>query len=565
MTHSLEDNMDFLTEAMTRLNGSLDMKESLVHTFDFLEKHFPIDAISLHQYSNDLKSLNLLFLVQSGRFDFVEMSVPLSETDARSLFLHNAGVSGVINTPNNKGNSVASLHSNALRSLVPFKERAYLVCILRSEEKILGHLCLMGKHLGCFTREHEQKFELLLTPFALAMSNLLQYKRTLEFQSKLREERDELEKNLESLRGRHVIGERGGLKSTMDVVRQLEDRELPALILGETGVGKELIADAIQAISPRQNKPFIKVNCGAIPESLVDSELFGYEKGAFTGASVSRPGRFEQANGGTLFLDEIGELPLKAQVRLLRVLQNNEVERIGSTKTIDIDVRVIAATNRNLELMMQKGDFREDLYYRLYVFPIHVPPLRERTQDIPALIYSFMKRVCDELGLDGLPQLPSKTVDRLLKYSWPGNVRELENLVKRGITLSPQGPLYLEELLPQDEGWYIAPEESQSYFEKTIDARVEAVLEQHLPKLHLASKLGLSSFEHEGAPDDNSFSSSALPPVIKPLDDTIREAIQAALVQAQGKISGAGGAAELLQLNPNTLRSKMRKMGIRAH
>jgi len=326
---------------------------------------------------------------------------------------------------------------------------------------------------------------------------------------------------------------------------------LPALILGETGSGKELIADAIQAISPRKDQPFVKVNCGAIPDTLVDSELFGYEKGAFTGATTSRPGRFEQANGGTLFLDEIGELPLQAQVRLLRVLQNNVVERIGSTQSIKVDVRVIAATNRNLELMMQEGSFREDLYYRLYVFPVQVPPLRERTQDIPELIYLFMQRACKELGIRTLPQLPGTTADRLLQYSWPGNVRELENLVKRGITLYPKGPLLLDQLLPQDEGWYIAPEESESYFEKAIDARVEIALEKHLPKLNLPRERTPLPTPPEATIE------------IKPLEKVIRDTIQAALAHTHGKVYGPNGAVKLLDLNPSTLRSKMRKMGIK--
>ena len=553
MSYSKETNLTFLTEAMTRITGSLDIQKSLISTFDFLARHFPIDAISLHQYSPNIKSLKLLFLVRDGRFDFVETVVPLPEEGAKGLYLHNLGMEAIINVPLNKDSTVSRLHSEALASLVPLKDRGYLIGILRSEEKTLGHLCLMGKHKGCFTKEHEQRLMLLLTPFALTMANLLQYKRTMEFQDKLREEKDELQKDLKLLRERRIVGKKGGLKHTLDVVRQLEDREIPALILGETGVGKELIADAIQAISLRRDKPFIKVNCGAIPDTLVDSELFGYEKGAFTGAMSTRPGRFEQADGGTLFLDEVGELPLQAQVRLLRVLENNVVERIGSTKSIKVDVRIIAATNRNLEQMLQNGKFREDLYYRLYVFPIHVPALRERTQDIPELVYLFMQRAAEKLGIKTLPQVPQKTVQRLIKYSWPGNVRELENLVKRGLTLNPQGPLLLEELLPQDEGWYIDPEEGQNYLEKTIDARVETILKQHLAKLPALAGAGNEHGERQNPP---------LPGQIKPLDETIRDAINAALARSQGKVNGPGGAASLLGLNPSTLRSKMRKLGI---
>ncbi|NDV19473.1 AAA domain-containing protein [Pseudodesulfovibrio sp. JC047] len=548
MAQPHKENLTFLTEAMIRITGSLDIQKSLINTFDFLVQHFPIDAISLHQYSQDLRSLELLFLVQKDTFEFVEIVVPLSERSATGLSLHNQNTEFLINVQNNMQSTVSRQHGEALAPFLPLKERGYLIGILRSETETLGHLCFMGTHPGCFTKEHERKLSLLLAPFTLTMSNLLKYKRTMEFQKKLREEKDELQLNLQRLQGQQILGEHGGLQHTMDVVHQLRNREIPALILGETGTGKELIANVIQAISPRKNKPFVKVNCGAIPDTLVDSELFGYIKGAFTGATSSRPGRFEQAHTGTLFLDEIGELPLQAQVRLLRVLENHVVERIGSTQPIDVDVRIIAATNRNLELMMQEGTFREDLYYRLYVFPIKVPPLRERTGDLPELIQAFAEQTYKKMGRTDTPQIPWHTLKRLNKYSWPGNVRELENLVRRAITLSTSGPLQLDKLLPQDEGWYIAPEESQSYFEKTIDARVELALEQHLAHLPVEPKALAAS-------------QSEVSTQVKPLKEVVKNAIEAALKQAHGKIHGPGGAAELLEINPSTLRSKMRKMG----
>ncbi|SIN79764.1 sigma-54 interaction domain-containing protein [Halodesulfovibrio marinisediminis] len=547
-----EDDLAFLMGAMTRITGSLDMQTALIETFDFLSEHFPIEAISLHQYSPQLRSLKLLFLVQKGRFDFVETVVPIPEEEAGNLLMHHKGVTRLTRTSQISNEPVVEAHGRALAHLIPYKKRSYLVGTLRSEIETIGHLCFMGTHENCFTEEHERKLKHLLTPFALTMTNLLQYKRTIEFQRKLNEENKELQRDLDFLRGKRIVGEQNGLRKTMEIVQQLKGREVPALILGETGTGKELIADVIQSISPRKDKPFIKVNCGAIPDSLVDSELFGYEKGAFTGATTSKPGRFEQAHGGTLFLDEIGELPLQAQVRLLRVLQNNVVERLGSTKSIEVDVRVIAATNRNLELMLQEGTFREDLYYRLYVFPIHLPPLRNRTGDIPELIYHFLKSACDELEISPLPEIPKATTERLLKYSWPGNVRELENLVKRGVTLSPQGPLLLEELLPQDEGWYIEPEESQSYFEKSIDARVEAVLEAHLAKLNLPIPIAQNALPP----------AAESTPVVQTLEEANRTAIMNALSATSGKIHGPGGAAELLDINASTLRSKIRKLGI---
>lgn len=205
------------------------------------------------------------------------------------------------------------------------------------------------------------------------------------------------------------------------------------LILGESGVGKECVADAVHALSPRKNGPFVKVNCGAIPETLIDSELFGHERGAFTGASSTRPGYFEAASGGTLFLDEIGELPLSAQVRLLRALDSRSIFRVGSSRAVPVDVRLIAATNRDLSRMVREGTFRKDLYYRIAVYPILVPPLRERREDIRALFSYFLQTKSQEMGMPFLPACPAGEMERLLSYAWPGNVRELEFVVERAL------------------------------------------------------------------------------------------------------------------------------------
>ena len=536
------------------------MQASLINTYAFLAKYFPIEAISLHQYSPELQSLQLLFLVQANKFSFVETVVPIPSEYAGKMLLHHEGVHGITQTSSQSDELVLEAHGKALRHLIPYQKRSYLVGLLHSEKEIIGHLCLMGTHENCFTHEHERKLQLLLTPFALAMANLLQYKRTVDFQRKLNEQNIVLQKDLQRLRDKKIIGENGGLKSTMDIVYQLQDRDIPALILGETGTGKELIAEVIQAISPRADRPFIKVNCGAIPESLIDSELFGHEKGAFTGATSSKQGRFEQANGGTLFLDEVGELPLQAQVRLLRVLQNGVVQRVGGSQSIDVDVRVIAATNRTLESMVKEGTFREDLYYRLYVFPIHLPPLRNRTQDIPELTYHFLKRSCDELAIPSLPEISKETMRTLMKYTWPGNVRELENLIRRCITLAPQGPLPLEELLPQNQGWYVEEENSQSHFEQSISSQVEALCKMHLKQL--APQLPQPVYSQSANFYEKEHQCSEDTSTVLTLEQATRNAIHAALHAANGKIHGAGGAAELLDINPSTLRGKMRKLGI---
>jgi transcriptional regulator with GAF, ATPase, and Fis domain len=545
------DDLAFLRKTMDCMAGSLNIPEALVNTFGHLQKYFPIDAISLHQYSVPLKSLKLFFLITKGRFHFVETTVPVDEAHIPIQILHQRGLELFKSIPVNRDNAVTYAHSKALESFLPYKDRAYLIAMMQSEGEVIGHLCLMGAHVGCFNEEHLKKLALLVKPFTLVMANLLKDKRSIYFQEKLYSGGDRPESDAGCFREKRILGEQAGLKATMDTVYQLRGSEIPALILGETGTGKELIADVIQRISPRKDKPFIKVNCGAIPDTLVDSELFGYEKGAFTGAIASRPGKFEQAHGGTLFLDEIGELPMSVQVRLLRVLQDNVVVRLGSTRSIAVDVRIIAATNRNLEQMMQEGTFREDLYYRLYVYPVRVPPLRDRPHDLPELIHFFAQRAYAKLGVKGYPVVPTQTLQRMLQYSWPGNVRELENLVKRGVTMNPGAPLLLDKLLPEDEGWYLSPEEEPSYFEKTIDARVQAALDRHLVSLHgVRGKAGQCAEAPTEAVG------------VRPLAETVREAIQAALERAGGKISGPGGAAELLDVNPSTLRSKMRRLGL---
>jgi transcriptional regulator with GAF, ATPase, and Fis domain len=299
----------------------------------------------------------------------------------------------------------------------------------------------------------------------------------------------------------------------MEKVNQVSALDSPVLLLGETGTGKDLIANTIHLISLRRDGPFIKVNCGAIPESLIDTELFGHEKGAFTGAFALQRGRFERAQGGTILLDEIGELPLPAQVRLLRVLQEKEFERVGGGKTIALDTRVIAATNRNLEEMVNTGSFREDLWFRLNVFPIRVPPLRQRKTDIPALLNHFILQKSSELKLPKIPEVAPGQTDLLMDYNWPGNVRELQNLVERALIRNPQGPLTFE-ILPH---------------EITSDA--------------IPADVGADSVET--------------------LDDIIRRHIRMALYKSRGKIHGRGGAAELLGINPNTLRSRIKKLGLR--
>jgi len=300
-----------------------------------------------------------------------------------------------------------------------------------------------------------------------------------------------------------IVGRSLPLRQVLDQVSLVAGTDASVLLLGETGTGKELLANALHDRSARRSQPFVKVNCAAIPAALVESELFGHERGAFTGATATRIGRFELADGGTLLLDEVGDLPLETQAKLLRVLQDGRFERLGSTMTRHADVRIIAATNRSLEQAMRAGRFREDLYYRLSTFPIRVPSLRDRRDDIPLLVWSFIARRQPDLGRR-ITRISRATMHALQSYDWPGNVRELENVLERAMILTPGPELHTEEVLGPAAG--------------PADQQLVSVERAHIATV---------------------------------------------LKQAEWRINGAGNAADLLGLHPNTLRSRMKKLGIK--
>ncbi len=365
-----------------------------------------------------------------------------------------------------------------------------------------------------YTEEHVRLFSMLEEPFVIAFVNYMRYREVLRLKDILADDNRYLQEELRRETGEEVVGSNYGLKHVMDLARQVAPLSSPVLLLGETGTGKEVIANAIHNLSHRRTGPLIKVNCGAIPESLMDSELFGHDKGAFTGALFQKRGRFERAHMGTIFLDEIGELTPGAQVRLLRVIQEKKIERVGGTEEIPLDIRIIAATHRNLESMMREGRFREDLYFRLRVFPVTIPPLRERLGDIPGFVQYFITKRAREMGLVDIPTLAPGAIDRLMSYSWPGNVRELQNVVERALILSGGRPLAFEDLGE-------------------------------------AGKKSLPAAETFSA--DNGMLA---------LEALVMNHIRRALEITGGRIEGAGGAAKLLEINPSTLRTKMRKLNI---
>jgi len=286
-------------------------------------------------------------------------------------------------------------------------------------------------------------FDYITKPFSLE-EFLLLVERAIEFRD-IKLENRRLRQNLNNCYGiPSIIGESPSIKALISQIEKIADSDSTVLIYGESGTGKELVATTIHYLSKRGDKPLVKINSAAIPEGLVESELFGYEKGAFTGALKRKPGRFELASGGTLFLDEVGDLPLSAQAKLLRVIQERSFERVGGTETITVDVRLIAATNKNLLEEVKKGRFREDLYYRLNVIPLMIPPLRERREDIPLLIEHFLKKYNTRSGKE--VRLSKDCLEALLSYDYPGNVRELENIIERAVVLSSDGVVKKEDL-----------------------------------------------------------------------------------------------------------------------
>ncbi|MHC4558239.1 MAG: sigma-54-dependent Fis family transcriptional regulator [Planctomycetota bacterium] len=508
------DKNEFFREATLRLCGHLEIEEGLRACIEYLDRFMPADVLYLEKYERKLAAMQLIARATPLRGEKIDLLIPLGDEAKKRAAQLTADTDWgrfpqVMITNKPEDEPITMFLLDALDE--PLSSVLYMP--LTVEGKRMGALTLLAAGYDRFKDHHAELFSTLKEPAFVAMSNTLKHREVVKLMDLMADDNRYLHGELRRISGEEIIGTNFGLKPVMHKVQHVATLDSPVLLLGETGVGKDVIANAIHYSSTRSNGPFVNVNCGAIPDTLIDSELFGHEKGAFTGALSRKRGRFERANKGTIFLDEIGELPVQAQVRLLRVLQSKEIERVGGVKTISLDIRIIAATNRNLEEMVKLGEFREDLWFRLNVFPIWIPPLRERTSDIPALLQHFIYRKVKELKLPDIPSLSPKAIDSLMGYHWPGNVRELENIVERALILNPRGPISFEHF-------------------NIVQSRKESMAD--------ASSNG----------------------AIEKLDKVISDHIRNALVRADDKIHGAGGAAELLGVNASTLRNKMNKLGI---
>jgi formate hydrogenlyase transcriptional activator len=389
-------------------------------------------------------------------------------------------------------------------------------CPLYSRNRSLGVLAVARREEKPFDEEDLLLLTQIAKQVAIALDNAMAYEQIKDLKEQLARENLYLEDEIRTEMHFHeIVGNTAVLRNVLEQIEIVAPTDSTVLIYGETGTGKELIARAVHDFSARKAKAFVKLNCAAIPTGLLESELFGHEKGAFTGAIAQRIGRFELAHGGSVFLDEIGEIPLELQPKLLRVLQEREFERLGGSRTLRSDARLIAATNRDLHAMADENKFRPDLYYRLNVFPIRVPSLRERADDIPALVRHFVQQFSRRMG-KAIDSVPSDAMNRLVQYHWPGNIRELQNIIERAVILTKGTVL-------------------------------------NVP-------LGELNARGPEKPVNVSYEEAA--PIHKILEDTEREQIIRALEQTDWVISGPGGAAAKLGMKRTTLQARMQKLGI---
>lgn len=514
---SMADDMAFFHHATMKICGSLDIDHVVHECAAFLKPHIPLKGLMLSTYEPEKGAMRILAMATTLPTAPWDKPIYLSLEAQSFIEASMKKVNECVFLYRKSEENIISHELGEALGISPFSQ---IVLHLEMDAKRLGVVQVFSTDENDFTAEHVRRMGLLHDPFAVAMANVLQHREVLRLKDLLSDDNRYLRQELRYLSGDEIVGARYGLRNVMEAVRQVAPLNSHVMLTGETGVGKEVIANAIHYASSRRDGPLVKVNCGAFAENLIDSELFGHEKGAFTGAIRTKRGRFERAHGGTLFLDEVGELPAAAQVRLLRVLQDGLVERIGGPEPIEADVRIIAATHRDLAKMTKDGSFREDLWFRLNVFPIHIPPLRQRRSDIPALVHHFIDRKLKDFNLYEHPVLAPGEIERLSTYAWPGNVRELENMVERALIRHQSGglnhPLHFDDLKTE------SPDNSSP-----------PLVEKHPDRLPTLT-----------------------------LDEVMRRHIEAALRLTNGKIQGKDGAAAILNVHSSTLRSRMNRLGV---
>jgi DNA-binding NtrC family response regulator len=516
--HSLESKLrreEQLQKSITEIcNEALDARQSLLKIARVMQPYIPFDFIACGIRPLDANQFTDTGYLRTG-FDEYQF---IGEKEWMTISgLTKAALTGIIENSERDSNAGIYDHGTTKNML-----QRKLMDWLRMESCLafpvaIGyglavHYFFCSRHADIYNKDHMALLNRLKVCLE-EVANKTVYAETIRQPLTFKSKQDEVA-DKEAFKG--IVGNHHLLLSALDLAAQVAPYNTSVLILGESGTGKEGIAQAIHSLSPRKNGPFVKVNCAAIPATLIESELFGHEKGAFTGAIEKRKGKFELADGGTIFLDEIGELPLSMQVKLLRVLQEREIEYVGGSKTVKVNVRIVAATNRNLEKEIAERNFRLDLYYRLNVFPLTLPPLRERKTDIEALVLFFAHKFCDALNKP-FNGIADSMMEKMHAWHWPGNIRELENIVEQSVVLN--------------------------------DGR---------SRLQLMRNFSTETPGPAGKADLHTFEE------VKHIQQqTEREYITSFLKKAKGRIRGAGGAAELLNIKPSTLESKMSRLNIK--
>jgi formate hydrogenlyase transcriptional activator len=521
-----------LARERDRLQVLLDVNNILVSTRELnelfrgivtsLEKviHHDYTSLALRDSASGLLKIHALdFSSRPGLFN-QEITVPLETTPSGICFTTAQPLLA-------RGAEIDRFSNEIIRTLRAEGVQTICCVPLITQGRTFGTLNLASRREDAFPHQDVELLQQVATQIAIAVENALAFKQIDKLKDKLAEEKLYLEEEIRSeFNFEEIIGDSPALKRALAQVELVAPASTAVLITGDTGTGKELIARAIHNLSPRRERTFVKINCAAIPSGLLESELFGHERGAFTGALAQKIGRFELADRGTLFLDEVADLPLELQPKLLRVLQEQEFERLGSNHTQRVDVRIVAATNGDLAKLVAERAFRSDLYYRLNVFPIHIPALRERPEDVPLLVRYFVQKFSRRLN-KAVSYVPAEAMEALAGYSWPGNIRELENFIERAVLLSPGKELRvtISELKP---------------VAVAADAGTDSS----------SSSTSLSS------------STSANTPIAT-LEDAERVHILRALRQTEWRIAGPKGAAAILGMKRTTLQARMRKLGIR--
>lgn len=502
------DDKSFLLEAIQRLCSSLKPEIALSAFYEHIARYLPLASFSLLSASPE--NIHPGEIVHVAHISDAACHCPMRRLALSELARRLARETGLDDEGRFEEKLISAKSDPVFRYLNDiFPQTGTPLFVLRlKKEHPLGTAHFAGRE--GFTEHHLDLMRGLEGPLCIAMGNLLQHQALEEIRSVILTDNQRLRRELQGLSSVDIIGANHGLKEVMQKIRLVAPVDVPVLITGETGTGKEAIAKALHDLSPRRAKPFVAVNCGALPPTLLDSELFGFARGSFTGAHENHKGYFERAEGGVLFLDEIGELPLEAQARLLRVLETHEINKIGGSTPIRLNIRLLAATNRDLQGMVDAGTFRRDLYFRLRVVNIALPPLRQRTEDIPALVQFLLHRSAARFGL-AVPSLAEGELHKLMQRPWPGNIRELQNVLEEALICSGGRPL------------------------RVVDSPSETVVAETTPLEAVAP----ASY-----------------------DDALRAYFTTLLHSTKGRISGPHGAAVRAGLKPATFRFKCSQLGL---